>query len=268
MPLRCLTIALCLMPAVASAGAWPAPEGGGQTIVTNTRKVDRPRNLIGGEPTQVRNEVSLFGEYGLTEKTTLGLVISGGFNESTPNGLPDEIDVELQIGGHVRHVIWQGEDGDVTSVQIGVSFPAERWLGESLGDNRPGSVSEAYVSVLYGHSWQFDWSNMFLSTGLEFRARGEGQDEEIKLIATGGVQPHARLLGLLDLRWTEPLGDVGRASLKLTPSLALVMLPWVAENEKKPELASLPTTLQFGATWDAYTPADGIAFNISVWRPF
>ena len=217
MLLRYVTIVTyLLMPAFACAGAWPAPEGGGQTIVTNTRKVDRPRNLLGEDPTKVRNEVSFFAEYGLTPETTVGLVISGGFNESTPNGLPDEIDVELQIGGHVRHKIWHGEQGDVASVEIGARFPAERWIGESLGDNRPGSVSEAYVSILYGTNWQFAWSNAFLSTGLEFRARGEGQDEEIKLIATGGWQPHDRVMGLFDFRWTEPLGALGTPSVKLS----------------------------------------------------
>ena len=157
MLLRCPVLLLCLMPMLASPGAWPAPEGGGQTIVTNTRKAERPRDLVGGGSAVPRNEVSLFAEYGLTADTTLGLVISRGFNEGTENGLPDEIDAELHIGGHLRHRIWQGQDSDVVSVEIGANFPAERWLGFQLGDDRPGSVSEAYVSLLYGRSWQFDW---------------------------------------------------------------------------------------------------------------
>lgn len=268
MLMRCVACVICLVPVMASAGAWPAPEGGGQTIVTNTRKADDARGIVSQPDEDVRNEVTLFAEYGVTAETTLGLVISGGFNEVTANGLPSEIDAELHIGGHIRQLIWQGEDGDVASVEIGARFPAERWLGYSLGDDRPGSVSEAYVSILYGRGWQFSWSNTFISSGLEFRARGEGQDEELKLFATAGLQPFDRLMGLLDVAWVEPLGEIGQPSLKFTPSVALTMFPWVGDNDKKPELATIPATLQFGLTWDAYNPSDGVAFNISVWRPF
>ena len=153
-------------------------------------------------------------------------------------------------------------------MEIGARFPAERWLGYSLGDDRPGSVSEAYVSILYGKSWQFSWTNTFISSGFEFRARGEGLDEEVKLFATGGVQPFDRLMGLLDVAWVEPLGELGQPSLKFTPSIALTLNPWLGDNDKKPNLATAPTTIQFGVTWDAYDPSDGVAFNMSIWRPF
>ena len=265
---RCAGLLICLVPSEAWTGAWPAPEGGGQSIVTNTRKVDKVRGLVGQQTEDIRNEVNFFAEYGFTAETTLGLVISGGFNEGTENGLADEIDAQLHIGGHLRHLIWRGENGDVASVEIGARFPAERWLGNTLGDDRPGSVSEAYVSVLYGTSWQFDWTNVFISSGLEFRARGEGLDEEVKLFATGGVQPFHSFMALLDVAWAEPLGELGQSSLKLTPSVALTLMPWVGNNDKKPDLASIPTTIQLGVTWDAYNPSDGIAFNMSVWRPF
>ena len=119
MLLRCVGCLICMIPSAVSAGAWPAPEGGGQTIVTNTRKADRARGLVSQETAEIRNEVSFFAEYGFTAETTLGLVISGGFNEVTENGLADEIDAELHIGGHTRQLIWQGEDGDVASVEIG-----------------------------------------------------------------------------------------------------------------------------------------------------
>lgn len=268
MSLRFLGFVLWLMPGIALAGAWPQPKGGSQAIATSTRKAENPKGLIGQSDTPARSEVNFFAEYGLTADTTLGLVISGGYADGNFARLPDEIDAELQIGGHVRHRIWQGEDGNVASIQIGASFPAEHWLGNRLGDDRPGSVSEAYLSVLYGHSWQLSWSNAFISTGLELRARGEGQDEEVKLFATAGVQPHDRVMGLLDVAWTEPLGELGQMSLKLTPSIAFILKPWLGENDKKPELKESPTTMQFGVTWDAYSPSDGIALSISIWRSF
>lgn len=255
-------VLICLSPVSALAGAWPAPEGGGQTIVTNTRKAPKIGGIVAESDPETRTETSLFAEYGLTPDTTLGLVIYGGFDDA------EFTDVELQIGGHVRHRFWTGETGDVASVQVGVSFPAERWLGYGLGDDRPGSVSEAYISLLYGSGWQLSWANAFVSTGLEFRARGEGLDEELKLFATGGIQPFDRLMFLMDAAWSEPLGELGQPSFKLTPSLALSMNPWLGENDKKPDLTRPPTTLQFGLTWDAYDPSDGIAFNMSIWRPF
>lgn len=268
MLLRCLCLLLCLLPQGALAGAWPMAEGSSQAIATSSRKAETPAGVIGQDGETARSEVSFFAEHGLTADTTLGLVISGGYADGSLARLPDEIDAELSIGGHVRHRIWQGEDGNVASVQLGASFPAERWLGNRLGDNRPGSVSEAYVQLLYGHSWQLSWSNVFVSTGLEFRARGEGQDEEVKLSASGGVQPHDRVLGLLDVIWSEPLGELGQPSLKLTPSVAFVLRPWLGANDKKPQLKTAPTTMQFGVTWDAYAPSDGISLNISIWRSF
>ena len=263
MSLRCLPAFLvCLMPAIAGAGAWPAPEGGGQTIVTNTRKADSTEGIIGQETEDVRTEVTLFGEYGLTRDTTLGLVISGGFSAI------DEEDVELRLGGHVRHTFWRGEDGDVASVELGASFPAERWIGFGLGDNKPESVSEAYVNLQYGRGWQFDWLDVFVSTGIEFRARGEQQDEELRLFSTAGIRPFDRLMALTEARFHQPLGQRGEPQFKLSPSLAYTMLPWLGSNDKKPELDRIPITIQLGVTWDAWNPDDGIALNLSVWRPF
>ncbi|MEM7212546.1 MAG: hypothetical protein AAF479_11745 [Pseudomonadota bacterium] len=259
---RAVVVLTCLLPASVLAGAWPAPEGGGQTIVTNTRKVQDISDIAGGGDQATRTEINLFAEYGVTQDTTVGLVIFGGFDDATFT------DVELQVGGHVRHRFWTSEGGDVAAVQVGAGFPAERWLGYGLGDDRPQSVTEVYVSLLYGTSWQTRWTNGFISSGIEFRSRGEGLDDEVKFFATGGLQPFDRLMFLLDVAATDPLGDLGTSSLKLTPSVAFSMNPWLGDNDKKPDLASPPTTLQFGLTWDVRAPSDGIAFNIGIWRPF
>lgn len=259
---RCGVALLCLWPATALAGAWPAPEGGGQVIISNTRKAPTARDLVGSITGENRTEVSVLAEYGLTEDTTLGLVIFAGFDDGSL------IDTELQIGGHVRHRFWTGADGDVASVQIGASFPAERWLGEGLGDNRPDTVTEFYARVMYGRGWQLSWANAFLSTGLEVRERGEGLDEEIRLLAKGGIQPHDRVMALFDATWTEPVGDLGQRSFKVTPSVAVSLRPWLGANDKKPELARPPTTMQFGMTWDLIDRDDGVRFSLSIWRPF
>ena len=64
-----------------------------------------------------------------------------------------------------------------------------------------------------------------------------------------------------------PLGD-GDASLKLAPSVALTMWPFLGPNDKKPAEFAHPNTVQLGAVYDVLNPGDGLALNVSVWSRF
>lgn len=258
----CATLIVCL-PNLALAGAWPAPEGVGQYIVTTSLKGEDPGDLakvLSDE--DARNEISLYGEYGLTEDTTGGLTVYAGFDQA------DLRYAEVEIGAFVRHRFWQDEAGDVASFEAGFSLPAERWIGSGLGDNRDNSVNEIYMSLMYGMSGQLDWANVFASSGMEYRARGSGKADEVTLFTTLGFQPHDRFIALLDIWLQKPLDRDDRLRLKLTPSVGLILKPWMWENEKKSGQLAYPTTLQFGVTYDTLNSQDGVALNLSIWRSF
>ncbi|MEL6997984.1 MAG: hypothetical protein AAFP68_06940 [Pseudomonadota bacterium] len=257
-----IVLTLGLAPGFPFAGAWPMPEGEAQLIITNTRKAARPSAVFQPDTETTRSEVSVFAEYGATADTTLGLVIFAGFSAA------DVEDTELRIGGHVRHRVWTGDDGDVASVEIGASFPAERWLGEGLGDDRPDSVSEAYLNLQYGRGWQLSWTDAFVSVGAEYRTRGEDTEDELQFFGSGGLRPTDSLMALFYARWVRPFGEDGDETFDLSPSIAWTLNPWLGSNDKKPEGIQRPVTLQLGITWDAHNPDDGFSVNFGVWRRF
>ncbi len=246
----------------ALAGAWPQPEGQGQVIFTTSRKIAPVGALLGDLAESDTNATSVFVEYGLTQDLTLGLTAYGDYSST------DLTDYEARVGGHVRYRFWTGEDGDVLSAQAAVGLPVERWLGNGLGDDRPESVPELRLGALYGRGWQTGWGNSFISTELGILIRGEQKAEELRFDFTAGHEPLRGFLGLISVFAAQPMGGPSATSLKLSPSIAYTVWPWVGENEKKPEGPFNPNTLQLGVTWDAANPDDGLEIFLSVWKSF
>ena len=245
----------------ARAGAWTLREGQGQIIMTTSRKVSSVRGFFGAPVETDENSSQIFAEFGLHDELTLGLTVYGAFSS-----LDD--DVEASLGIHARHKVWQGQDGDVLSVQGGVKVPVERWLGNGLGDSRPGSVTEVSLRVLYGRGWQTDWGNSFVNAELGMNLRGEGLDEEVRFDFTVGHEPVRGLLGLLSVFSSVPLGNKADTSVKFAPSVAYTFWPWLGDNDKKPYGPINPNTVQLGIEWDAVNPDDGMAASISIWKGF
>ena len=253
----------CLAAADACAGAWPQPTGAVQIIVTASRKVAPAGSLLGsGEIESDTNSTSILVEYGATEDLTVGVTAYGKLSATNAN------DYELRLGGHVRYRFWSGEDGDVGSFQLGTALPAERWLGDGLGDNRPDSVPEIRADILYGRGWQSDWGNSFVSAGLGFLYRGEGKPDEVRFDLTAGHEPWRGVLGLMSVYATQPLGGGEASSVKLSPSLAYTLWPWLGDNDKKPRGPLRPRTIQLGVTWDAAAPGEGIEPFLGIWQRF
>ncbi len=255
-PLACLVAGDCL------AGAWPQPTGAIQIITTTSRKIAPAGGLFGAPIEKDTNATSIFVEYGATNDLTIGLTAYGEFSTTDPNVY------ETRIGGHGRYRLWTGADGDVLSAQVGIGLPVERWLGSGLGDDRPESVPEVRLGVLYGRGWQTDWGNSFISSELGLLIPGENQDEELRFDFTAGHEPLRGILGLMSVYTAVPLGARGETSLKLSPSVAYTLWPWLGENDKKPSGPISPNTIQLGVTWDAVNPSDGLTLSMSIWRRF
>lgn len=250
-----------LLVAEAAAGAWTLPEQQGQVILTTARTIAPVRAIFGDVIEKDKNSSSLFLEYGAWDDVTVGVTAFGEFSTI-------EDVVEARLGGHVRTQVWQGEDGDVISVQAGISLPVEKWLGNGLGKNRPESATEIDLRVLYGRGWQWGLGNSFASGELALRFRGEGLDEEMRFDFTAGHEPIRGVLALMSVFSAFPLGNQSEVSMKLSPSIAYTMLPWLGANDKKPYQPISPNTIQLGATWDAARQGSGLELGLSIWRAF
>ena len=257
-----VAISACLAAGQATAGAWTLAEGTGQLIMTTGRKVVPIGAFAGGAADSKSNSSQIYAEYGVADGWTLGAVLYGEFSTTDPG------DLELRIGGHVRHRVWTGTDGDVASVQAGFSAPIEGWLGKLAPDSLPDSVPEAHLRGLYGRGWQTGWGNSFVSTEGGFHWRGERADDELRLDVTAGHEAWKGVLGLFSIFSALPIGDAGDATLKLAPSVAYTLWPWLGENDRKPYGPLHPNTVQLGIAWDVLNPGDGLGVQLSIWQAF
>ncbi len=264
LPARSLALALacCLWAGDAAAGAWTLAKGQGQVISTTGRNIAPIGAFIDGAADTDANSSQLWVEYGLAERWTVGALVYGEFSTT------DAADMQLRLGAHVRHQVWAGEQGGVAAVQASFSAPVESWIGDMVPDSLPDSVPEISVSALYGRGWQTGWGNSFVSTGAGFQWRGEGADEELRLELTAGHEAWKGVLGLFSVFGSLPLGDRNDATLKLAPSIAYTLWPWLGENDRKPFDAPHPNTIQLGVVWDTLNPDDGLGLQISIWKNF
>lgn len=261
-----LAISICLVAGDAGAGAWTLAEGSGQLIMTTGRKIAPVGAFMGGAAESDSNSSQIYAEYGVADGWTVGAVAYGEFSTT------DLEKMELRLGGHVRHRVWSGEKGDVLSLQAGFSAPVEGWLGDLAPDSLPDSVPEAHLRVLYGRGWQTGWGNSYVSTEAGFHWRSEHAEDEMRVDVTAGHEVWKGVLGLFSVFAAVPVGlgdgGNGEATLKLAPSIAYTMWPWLGENDKKPYGPLHPNTIQLGIVWDALNPDHGLGVQISIWKSF
>jgi hypothetical protein len=65
-----------------------------------------------------------------------------------------------------------------------------------------------------------------------------------------------------------PLASGTDPSLKIAPSIAYTLWPYVRHNERKPEGPVRPSSIQLGASYDLLNPGDGLGLSLSIWRSF
>lgn len=246
----------------ASAGAWTRPEGEGMAIVTTGRRVAPMGGLTGGPVSSDTGISQIYLEYGLIEGLTIG---AKSYIEISSTDISGS---SAAVGGFIRKRVWQDDQGGVGSIQLGYSHPIESLLGATFELSEPGAVPEANIAALYGHGWAGDWGSAFLSTGAAYHLRGEGTADDLRVELTGGYAPWRRVMGIVSLYGLAPLGPGTDASLKIAPSIAYTMWPWLERNEKKPIGPVRPNSIQLGVSYDLLNGSDGLGVSISMWRPF
>lgn len=246
----------------ACAGAWTQARGEGLAIVTTARRVAPIGALTGGPISRDTNISQIYLEYGLLDGLTIGAKSYIELSTTDLNGS------SASLGGFVRKRVWQDGRGGVGSVQFGYAHPIESLLGSVFAQSEPGAVPEAHLAGLYGRGWAGDWGRAFISTGAAYHLRREGTADDLRFEFTTGYAPWRRFMGMVSFYGLTPLGEGTDPSLKVAPSIAFTMWPWIGRNEKKPRGPVHPNTIQFGVSYDVLNRDDGLGLSISIWRPF
>jgi hypothetical protein len=246
----------------ASAGAWTQAKGDGLAIVTTARRVAPMGALTGGPASSDTNISQIYLEYGLLDGLTIG---AKSYVELSTTDLTAS---SAALGAFLRKRVWTDGQGGVGAVQAGYAHPIDSLLGRTFDYAEPGAVPEAHLAGLYGRGWAGDWGSAFVSTGAAYHLRREGLADDMRFEFTGGFAPWRRLMGMVSLYGLTPLGEGSDMSLKVAPSLAFTMWPWIGKNEKKPTGPVKPGTIQLGVSYDLLNRDDGLGVAISMWRRF
>ena len=246
----------------ADAGAWTRAKGEEISIITTGRRVAPLGGLTGGPVSSDTSVSQIYLEYGLIDGLTIG---AKTYVELTTTDLTGS---SAALGGFIRKRIWQDGQGGVGSVQFGYSHPIESLLGSTFAFAEPGAAPEAHLAGLYGRGWSDDWGSAFLSTGAAYHLRRDSRADDMRFELTAGYAPWRRIMGIVSLYGLVPLGEGTDTSLKIAPSIAYTMWPWLQRNEKKPSGDFKPNTIQFGVSYDLLNRDEGLGISISIWRPF
>jgi len=259
---------LCLaaLPGLAGAGAWTQPEGQGQVIISGSIGVSPVIGVTNDVGDTESSFTSIFAEYGLVEGLTIG---GTAFVEIPENGSTDNT---ANIGLLLRKRLWQGQDGDVASVQIGVVQPLDDAMGDRWGGRGTDQTNEVSLRGLYGRGFGGDWGTAFVSTEAGFHKQLDGDEDELRADVTVGYGPSPCCLWMMSSYGTLPLGDADDASLRLAPSFAYTLRrdPGASDKsgEDEDDGSNALLTLQVGVSQDVLNVEDGFGVQISLWRSF
>lgn len=245
-------IAALFVHAPAQAGPWTRAVGEGfSSQETRYFRTDGPADERFKQST-----VSVFLEYGVAEKVTLGAKIEqsirlddAGFGAQTG-----------RVGGFARIGVWTGEAGDVAAVEAGFSTPLSGFQSPiaPVGDD----ADEYRVTALYGRGVQTDWGDGWVDGALTLAHLTGGRADEVKLDLTAGLKPDedwiliGQMFGTFGLRNEDSIVDPDFDIVKLKASVGYRLF------EDK--------TVLIGVARDVHTRGTdpGWEVSLTVWTPF
>lgn len=250
----CLCAVLGAVPA--AGGAWTQQPGAGQFISSFGHRSNAIPGFGGGDVEDDSTFVSLYLEYGLMEGLTLGAI---SFVEivSSETGANN-----ADAGLFLRKRLWQGEGGDVASVQVGAVQSVGGLLGGNFDGPNGDPTQEVSVRAQYGRGFGFGWGSAFLSLEAGYHLQTDGDDDEIRIDATVGGQPWGCCMLILSVFSTVPLGR-DEAAVKIAPSVTYGFYASEAARE-----AGKRTTIQLSLSQDVLALDEGVGFQIGIWEPF
>lgn len=247
-----IVAALALAPGDAAAGAWTKAPGEG----FSAQEMRYFRTDKGGDERFAQAGVSIYLELGLIEGVTVGAKIDQNVRVDDPGFGAQSGRVEAFARGR----IWQGEAGDVASVEVGGSLPLSGFQSPAS----PGgeSADEIRGALLYGRGFATEWGNGWVDSGIGFSHFTGGRASEIGVDLTLGLKPDenwiamAQVFATVGLRDEASIADTDYDQVKLKLSLGRRIFG--------------DATLVIGVARDIHTrdTSPGWEATLSIWRPF
>lgn len=185
-----LSLGLAVLAAApVEAGAWP--QGKGEALLITTALYDRADGFWDDgrerrdEGYFYKDEIALYGEYGLTDRITLvGRTAWQTIEQVSADGYDSARGLAASELG-IRRLFWS-DDRDVFSLQAGMLIPGP---GENVTNQPLGEGERAYeLRALLGRGLE---GNSFWDVQLAHRWRGGRDLDEARLDLTYGFEPVA-----------------------------------------------------------------------------
>ncbi|MEL7463209.1 MAG: hypothetical protein AAFN79_04040 [Pseudomonadota bacterium] len=236
----------------AQAGPWTRAVGEGfSSQETRYFRTDGP-----GDERFEQATVSVFLEYGVAERVTLGVKVEQS-TRLDGNGPQSETG---RVGGFARIGVWSGKAGDAAAVEAGFSMP----LGGFQSSTAPnGDDADEYrISALYGRGFQSDWGDGWVDGAFSLAHLTGGRADEVKLDLTAGLRPDedwivmGQMFGTFGLRNEDSIVDPDFDVVKLKASVGYRIF------EDK--------TVLIGVSRDVLTRGTdpGWEVSLTIWTPF
>ncbi|WP_424927013.1 hypothetical protein [Amaricoccus tamworthensis] len=225
-----LLLLMLTLPAMATAGAWPREHR--SAFVSLSTNFSTAARSLDGMLVDLRNVTSLYAEYGLTPKLTVGAEASKGSGDS------EEGAVGLVFA---RYPIWTSEGGHRFAAGFGIGLREETDF-PTQWRFRPG--------LAWGYGFESRWGGGWLGVDASYERRIPSNTYVIKADFTAGIRPRDRWMAIFQVQSSRE--DAGTI-VKLAPSV-------VREISER-------TSLQLGAT-AGVKGDDTLGVKLGVWFRF
>lgn len=196
-----------IFPLCCFAGAWTPEKGQGQVISTLSY-YSFPYTIIDGNNVSTnafqKTEFSIYGEIGVTDSVTLGVIPRFQSQSYAPETVSGEI--------FIRKRFWQGEH-TVFAVQPLLQLPGAYNTADytTLNDR---DYMQGELRLLAGYGGSYHNTPFFFDSELAYRAAFNGSVEEWRIDNSFGIRFLPRWLALMQLFGTyRPDGIIVNASL-------------------------------------------------------
>lgn len=223
-----LALGLTLAGADVSAGAWPRAEG--KLFLSFSQQTSTGGRSFASAVGDIRSYSSFYGEYGWSERLTVGL--DAGYGTGEDNAAASAL-------VFARLPVWSPGQHKVAA-DFGLGWITSDRDGEQLRV-RPG--------LAWGRGFESGWGGGWLGMESSIEYRSPGSDAIFKADFTAGLKPTERWM-LIGQMQTGIFPDDDKPSIRLAPSVVRRLGPRLH--------------MQVGAILDIFG-GDGIGVKASFW---
>jgi hypothetical protein len=191
-----LALALALPAAEAVAGAWPRPKG--ETFLSFGQQVSTGARTLIAATQDIRSWSSVYAEYGLTDRLTIGL------DAGTGNGGDDRVGAALVFA---RLPVWSPAEHRV-AVDFGLG---------TLDSDAQGRQTRFRLGLAWGRGFESRRGGGWLGMESSLELREPAGDIAVKADFTAGLKPNDRWM-LIAQAQTGYYPDAG-GIVRLVPSV-------------------------------------------------